>query len=328
MSQSLPELQAITTFEKEFGIRPDVLGRAPGRLELLGNHTDYNGGLVLAVAIDRYTAIAGRSVSGRRAGPRVGIRRRRVPDRRPLGRRADRMDTLRARRRLALGETRELTAGFDVAIAGDVPLGAGLSSSASLQAALATFLLASGVVADGQAQGDDRKMALAQTLQRSENHFVGVASGLLDQFTVLFGREGEAVALDCRDLAFERLPLGTPPPAIVVCDSQTSRRLADGMYNRRRGECETVVAHFQRLRGESQVQWLRDITLDELNEAWNDLDPVGRLRARHVLSENARVRAGMDALHRGDVATFGRLMSASHASSRDDFANSAPRSTR
>ena len=167
-------------------------------------------------------------------------------------------------------------------------------------------------------------MALARVLQRSENAFVGVASGLLDQFTVLFGRAGHALTLDCRSLDFARVPLGDPAPAIVVCDSKTSRRLADGMYNRRRAECETVVTHFQALRGAEAVRWLRDLTLDDLETSWDSLDPVGRLRARHVLTENQRVEQGAEALRRSDLATFGRLMSASHASSRDDFANSAP----
>ncbi len=327
MTSSLPEEQAITGFEEKFGVRPEVLARAPGRVELLGNHTDYNGGLVLAVAIDRYTAVAGRVATGRRArvhSAAFGDDEFAVDDPatgEPTG-------WTRYVRGVvwALGESRELSSGFDIALAGDIPLGAGLSSSASLQAALATFL--TGAIDSpnepDSSRRDERRMALARTLQRSENAFVGVASGLLDQFTVLFGRVGEAVALDCRSLAFERLPLGQPPPAIVVCDSKTSRRLADGMYNRRRAECETVVDYFKDLRGAEKVRWLRDITLADLQDAWNELDPVGRLRARHVLTENARVRDGADALHRGDVAAFGRLMSASHASSRDDFANSAP----
>ena len=160
-------------------------------------------------------------------------------------------------------------------------------------------------------------------LRRSENEFVGVASGLLDQFSVLFGRAGHALGLDCRSLDYERLPLGDPAPAIVVCDSKTSRQLADGMYNRRRAEGERVVAFFQERRGAGAVSWLRDLTLEDLRSAWDDLDPVGRRRARHVLTENERVRQGAERLKAGDPAEFGRLMSASHASSRDDFENSS-----
>ncbi len=161
------------------------------------------------------------------------------------------------------------------------------------------------------------------TLRRSENEFVGVGSGLLDQFSSLFGRAGHALFLDCETLVHARLPLGDPAPAIVVCDSKTSRRLADGMYNQRRAECERVVAAFRdRIphRGEFRLSW---VSLEQLEADWDALDPVGRRRARHVLSENERVRQGVEALKGGDVAAFGRLMSASHASSRDDFENSS-----
>jgi galactokinase len=242
-----------------------------------------------------------------------------------------------------------LPCGFEAAIAGDVPLGAGLSSSASLQAAVGLFLRAlrvhegaeirglaggvppvrdgghpAGLESGGLALDDSARMELAHVLRRSENEFVGVASGLLDQFSVLFGREGHALRLDCRSLDGERLPLGDPAPGVVVCDSKTSRRLADGMYNRRREECERVVAYFHAKREPGTVETLRDISLDDLRAAWDDLDPVGRLRARHVLNENDRVLRGSELLRGGDLEGFGRLISASHASSRDDFANSSP----
>lgn len=324
------ESQAARSFTESFGVRPAVLGRAPGRVELLGNHTDYNGGLVLAAAIDRFTAVAGRAVAGRAARFRSADFREDLafdfgPEPIEPGEPGAWGRYVRGVAWALQDDRGDFPSGVEAAIAGDVPLGAGLSSSASLQAALAVFLLGAGVVPDGSADLDDpARLDLARVLQRSENAFVGVASGLLDQFTVLFGRAGFALTLDCRSLAFERVPLGSPPPAIVVCDSKTSRRLADGMYNRRRAECETVVAHFQGLRGAEAVRWLRDVTLDDLESAWGALDPVGRLRARHVLTENRRVTHGADALRRGDLAEFGRLISASHASSRDDFGNSSP----
>jgi galactokinase len=167
-------------------------------------------------------------------------------------------------------------------------------------------------------------MELALTLRRSENQFVGVGSGLLDQFSSLFGRADHALFLDCETMAHDRLPLGNPAPAIVVCDSMTSRRLADGMYDQRRAECQRVVAAFRDEiphRGEFHLSWL---SREQLEAAWDRLDPVGRRRARHVLSENERVRQGVEALKAGDSAAFGRLMSGSHASSRDDFENSSP----
>ena len=210
-----------------------------------------------------------------------------------------------------------------------MPLGAGLSSSASLQAAVAFFLLQSGV-APGRnveqyegAGSDPARMDLAMVLRRSENAFVGVSSGLLDQFSSLFGKADHALFLDCQSLEFARLPLGDPGPAIVVCDSKTSRRLADGMYNRRFAECQAIVAYFRDRDGGDGVRLLRDVSLAELEQSWDDLDPIARKRARHVLTENERVLQGVSALNAGDLKGFGRLISASHASSRDDFENSS-----
>lgn len=317
----------VAAFRDTFDAEPTVLARAPGRVELLGNHTDYNGGLVLAAAIDRFTTVVGRPVPGRSAAVRsVNLERSDsfaidAIERAEPGAWTAYVRGVTWAMQEAYGP---LTSGFEIALAGDVPIGAGLSSSASLQAAVALFLIRSALVGQG---GRDRlddagRMELAKVLRRSENEFVGVASGLLDQFSALFGRAGHALGLDCRSLDFERLPLGDPAPAIVVCDSRTARRLADGMYNRRRAECETVVSYFKKL--DRNINQLRDVTLDDLDRHWADLDPVGRHRARHVLTENQRVRRGASALKAGDVAGFGRLMSESHASSRDDFANSAP----
>jgi galactokinase len=321
---ALLERAARAAFDATFGPVPSVVAWAPARVELLGNHTDYNGGLVLAVAIDRFTVVAGRPASGSVGRVRsVNFDSFETFDLDPVD-----PGEPGSWGRYVRGVAWALRAhrGFEAAMAGDVPLGAGLSSSASLQAAMALFLIQIGAVDDRPPGGlnDAARMTLAEVLRRGENEFVGVQSGLLDQFSVLFGRAGHALSLDCRSLDWERLPLGDPAPAIVVCDSKTSRRLADGTYNQRRAECERVVAHFQSLRGAEQVRWLRDVTLDELTEAWDDLDPVGRLRARHVLTENERVRQGAEALRAGDLPAFGRLMSLSQASSRDDFGNSAP----
>ena len=203
-----------------------------------------------------------------------------------------------------------------MAILGDVPLGAGLSSSASLEAAVALFLLRAGLV-QGRSSifaspelSDPARMGLAKILRRSENAFVGVASGLRPVFQPV--RAGAPrLYLDCQTLEYARLPLGDPGPAIIVCDSKTSRRLADGMYNRRRAECETVVTYFQAAKGPDRVTSLRDIDLEELTRHWDKLDPVGRRRARHVLTENDRVRRGAAALEKADLAEFGQLVTAS-----------------
>ena len=325
----MPEDIARAAFAEAFGGEPTALGRAPGRVELLGNHTDYNGGLVLAAAIDRSTVVVGWPSKGREARVRSAnlgeLDVFSVDEIEP----ESSADTWGRYVRGVTWAIREsygpLTSGFEAALAGDVPIGAGLSSSASLQAAFALFLAGATLFPSSGGEPDEAaRMRLAQTLRRSENEFVGVASGLLDQFSALFGKADHAFVLDCRSLDHESLPLGEPAPAIVVCDSKTSRRLADGMYNRRRAECERVVAYFQKRRPDGSIRQLRDVTIDELRDAWSALDPVGRLRARHVLTENDRVIRGANALRSGDLIGFGSLMSASHASSRDDFENSSP----
>lgn len=325
--------QSRAAFTAQFGGEAAVLSCAPGRVELLGNHTDYNGGLVISAAIDRATVVVARRSPDREA--RIFSVNFHELDAFSL----DSIDQTQAGswtryvRGVCWALTDwcgPLTSGFDAAIAGDVPLGAGLSSSASLQAALGWCLVQLDVIR-GRSRGDFEsdhpdllRMELARVLRRSENEFVGVGSGLLDQFSSLFGRAGYALFLDCDTLVHDRLSLGNPPPAIVVCDSKTSRRLADGMYDQRRAECERVAAAFTDQiphRGEFRLSW---ISLEQLERAWPDLDPIARKRARHVLSENERVRLGVEALKSGDVAAFGRLMSASHVSSRDDFENSSP----
>lgn len=328
------EGQARSAFRAAFGGEPTIAAWAPSRVELLGNHTDYNGGLVLAAAIDRFTSVVGRPLEGSEV--RVGAANfdgeRDTIDLATVGAEDPRPDGWRRYVRGVIWAVRQgydaLSSGFEAAIAGDVPLGAGLSSSASLQAALAFFLFEGGLIGGASAEVGSRilfdgpRMTLAHVLKKSENEYVGVGSGLLDQFSVLMGRAGHALMLDCRTLDYERLPLGDPPPAIVVCDSRTSRRLADGMYNLRRDECERVVAYFRD--AGRPVEQLRDLSLSDLEQHWDRLDVAGRKRARHVVTENIRVQDGGAALKAGDLAAFGMAMNVSHASSRDDFENSSP----
>lgn len=333
-----PEDRARVAFRDRFGSDPSCVGIAPGRVELLGNHTDHNGGLVLAAAVDRNTAVAGRPVQGREAW----IYSETFDDLYGLP-----IDDLEADppgswglyiRGVVLAMAARfgpLRSVFEASVAGDVPLGAGLSSSASLEGAMALFLLGAELIETGEQALDDRfRMTIAHLLREAENRTVGVASGLLDPFCVVMGKENHALMLDCSTLEYERLPLGTPAPVIVVCDSKTSRRLADGMYNRRREECDRIVSYFREhppassmsdpYRTPVPVGSLRDVMIMDLNAYQSRLDPVGYRRARHVLTENERVRQGVETLRRGDTRELGRLMSASHRSSRDDFENSSP----
>lgn len=322
MSRSHIELTC-EAFTAHFGRPPTAVAVAPARVELLGNHTDHNDGLVLAAAIDRVTVAAIRpqpdtdiaQVRSVNLDQSVEFRLGSESPGNAAGSWLAYVQGVTWALRQAHGP---IPQGCAMLISGNIPLGAGLSSSASLQAAVALAMGGASLVAD-----DPARMDLARLLRRAENEFVGVNSGLLDHVSTLFGQADHALTLDCRSLDLQRVPLGHPAPAIVVCDTMTSRKLADGMYNLRRDECQSVVTYFQKIDTSCHVESLRDVTPAMLATHWDHLDPLGRLRARHVLTENDRVLRGALALKLGDVAEFGRLMSASHRSSRDDFANSS-----
>ena len=295
-----PLERALAEFSARFGGEPTVIASAPGRVELLGNHTDYNGGLVIAAAIDRRTVFVGRCTAGREA--RVASIQFNELDRFSLD---DIKPTepgawtryIRGVCWALTGWCGPLNCGFDAVVAGDVPLGAGLSSSASLQAACALFLIELGAVPGRSSAefemdaGDALRMELARVLRRSENEFVGVGSGLLDQFSSLFGREGCALFLDCCSLDFDRLPLGDPGPAIVVCDSRTSRRLADGMYDRRRAECEAVVSRISGFASSRRGRWPAFASVPEAARVEVGSSRPGRAQARPPRLERERTGA-------------------------------------
>ncbi len=321
--------EACDRFQALYGSAPRVLARAPARVELLGNHTDYNGGLVMAAAIDRETIIVGGPSPERVA--RVASAHFDGVDEFGLGAieagpRSSWTTYVRGVCWAMAATCGGFEGGFNAFVIGDVPLGAGLSSSASLQSALGAFLLSLGVIrppAGDEYPGlrtDAGRFALARVLNRSENEFVGVGSGLLDQVSCLFGRKDHAVYLDCSTYETRRIPLGEV--ALVVCDSRTSRRLADGMYDIRRGECEAGLDRLRQLTGRG-AERLSEFRLEELSAHREEPETARWKRARHVLSENDRVQRGAHALEAGDLATFGRLMSESHASSREDFENSS-----
>jgi len=268
-----------------------VTVRSPGRVNLLGEHTDYNDGFVLPVAIDRFTTVRVRdrdddlfSVEAVDLGERDVFRLDAI----------DRTDTWRDYVRGVVRLVRPAN-GAELEISSTLPRGVGLSSSAALEVAVARALSAL------------PPTELAVLCQRAENEFVGVKCGIMDQFTVANARAGHALLLDCRDLSSRHIaiPSGT---RIVVCDSHIERRLAGSAYNERREACADAA----RALG---VAALRDATLEQLDDL-----PAGlRRRARHVVTENARVLAGAAELGAGNLAAFGELMDESHASLRDDF---------
>lgn len=294
-------------FKAQFGRAAELVAEAPGRVNLIGEHTDYNGGFVLPVAIDRTVAVAlhGREDGVVRAlsvdyGQCDEFAAERVH--RFMGTRGGWRDYIRGVAWAVLDEQIGLS-GADLAIAGDVPRGAGLSSSAAIELAAAGALTAG--------MGIEAR-ALALLCQKAENMFVGVQCGIMDQFASALGREGHALFIDCRSLEYEPIPLPAGI-AIAVIDSRVERNLGGTPYNRRREEC----AEAARALG---IGSLRDAGVAMLSSLSGDL----LRRARHVVTENARVLAFVAALRSGDVASLGGLLAESHASLRDDYEVSTP----
>jgi galactokinase len=288
---------------------------APGRVNLIGEHTDYNGGYVLPAAIGLGITIALVPTEDRRAeltllddGDRDGF------DLDAIGARQGRWIDYVAGTAWALAEAGVPLRGFRGVLASDLPAGAGLSSSAAIELASAWALAA------GERPAID-PMGLAQAAQRAENAYVGVASGLMDQFAVVFGVADHALLLDCRSLAHRTvaLPAGT---TLVICHSGAPRTLATSAYNTRRGECDRAVAGLRTM--DPAVVSLRDADPALLAAAGDRLDATARRRAEHVVAENVRVLATVEALASGDLAAVGRAFAASHASLRDLFEVSSP----
>ncbi len=288
---------------------------APGRVNLIGEHTDYNDGFVLPAAIDLGITIALIPTDDRRVeltladtGEMDGF------DLDAIGIRRGRWIDYVAGTAWALAEAGCETRGFRGVLASNLPAGAGLSSSAALELGSAWAL------AGGTAPQMD-PLALAQVAQRAENAYVGVACGLMDQFAVNFGRAGHALLLDCRSLEYRAIPLpeGT---ALVICHSGAPRTLAGSAYNARRKDCERAVTGLRSL--DPSIRSLRDVSSELLTAGYDLLDPAARLRAEHVVSENARVLATIDALQASDLAKVGEAFAASHRSLRDRYEVSSP----
>ncbi len=309
------DAELVRAFRARWGETP-VVFRAPGRVNLIGEFTDYNDGFVMPAALTLSTWVA-------------------------AGKRPDRVLTVHSEN---FGESREFTldepspqgsqhwsdyvygvavilqragyrlGGANLLICGEVPIGAGLSSSAALEVATAmAFLDFAGITV--------APTEIAKLCQRAENEFVGVQCGIMDQFVACHGSPGEALMLDCRSLAFRRarLPAGI---GLVICNTMVHHELARGEYNQRRADCSAGVRHMARVL--PHVTALRDVTRSELEKYGRTMDATVYRRCRHVVSENERVEQAFTALQDGALDRFGDLMRASHYSLRDDFEVSCP----
>ena len=297
-------------FRTQFGGDPLVV-RSPGRVNLIGEHTDYNDGFVLPATVDRAIVLA--------VAPAVGRRCRLLAADLSDSTDADLDDLQRSPRgwpNYLLGVVDQLrrsgteVPGFDCVFGGDIPPGAGMSSSAAIEAGLAFALN------ELFSFGLDRR-TLAKLARNAEHDFVGVRCGIMDQFANLFGSPGHALKLDCRSLEFELVPFADPKVHIVLCDSGIKHALAGSEYNVRRHQCEEGVAALQRTW--PAVLSLRDVDLEMLDRQRAELDPDVYRRCRHVVEENKRLLAGCDELRRGDLAGFGQRMYDSHRGLRDDY---------
>ena len=299
-----PIQRVVQAFEQYCGGQPVFIVQAPGRVNLIGEHTDYNDGFCLPMAIDRATWIALRPRDGEMA-----VRALDMDDAATLALDALPRDGASWRRYVAgvawaLQQNGYTLSGWEGVLRGDVPIGSGLSSSAALELAVArAFAAVSGF--------EWQPTRMAQIAQQTENRWLGLQSGIMDQLISANGVAGHALLMDCRTLSLSPVPLpaGT---AVVVMDTKTPRGLVNSAYNQRRAECERAAEVLG-------VAALRDADLTDLEQAADRLDAVVFRRARHVISENERTLRAAEAMRAGDAAALGRLMNASHDSLRDDY---------
>jgi galactokinase len=308
--------RAVRVFRKVFSRPPTFAVRAPGRVDVIGAHVDYNDGFVLPAAIDRcvwlavapsenLTSLVATDLDERVTLPASGLEMRTDADGCPLPGWA----LYPAGTAWALQAAGLTTPAMDATIAGNVPIGAGLSSSAALELAFATAWRAL-----GGWETSDRE--LASLCRKAENEYAGVACGIMDQMASALGRRGHALLVDCRTLACEAVPV----PAgctLVVADTTTRRKLADGSLNRRQDECLEALQILTERIGPRAA--LRDVSIEELDAHGHALPEPVRSRARHVVEECARVLDVAEAMRRGDAERMGALMNESMLSSRDLF---------
>jgi len=305
----------VSSHKHKFGSAPATVAYAPGRIEVLGNHTDYNEGFVLSAAIDAGICAAvsvGKGnhcvLSALDAGEKVEFD---LPVEKPL-KNPHWANYLVGVINL-LGKKGKIEKGFNLSFAGDVPQGAGLSSSAALEMAAALVLCSFYGI-------ELSKIQLVKLCQRAENEFTGAQCGLLDQISSLYGMEHSLIFTDFRSLRVENEPIGKEV-CFLMANTQVKHNLVESAYNERRAACEQAAKYFASVL-DHPVKALRDVSPDELKKHSAGLDPVILKRAAHIVGENERVLKARQLLQAGKTKDFGALMFESHESSRLNFENS------
>jgi galactokinase len=297
-------------FEEQFGGRPTLLVRAPGRVNLIGEHTDYNDGFVLPMAINRAVWIALRP----RPDGQVKLYSQDFQETSTFsihspGQPGKSWDDYVKGTAWALKQQGFALQGWEGVMAGDIPIGAGLSSSAAVE-------MATGQAFAALSGWEWEPERMARVGQQAETDWIGVHGGLMDQMVSAGARAGHAMWLDCRSLQVEHVPI--PAGVLVaVLDTTTRRRLVDSAYNQRFDECQAAARHFG-------VLALRDVDEATFTRRMGGLDELTARRARHVIHENRRVQQAVEALRSDRMEEFGQILNASHASLRDDFEVSSP----
>jgi galactokinase len=314
----MPEISALIDREKLrndflrlYGTEPRLF-RAPGRVNLIGEHTDYNDGFVLPIAIDRETIVAAAARDDRLLKVHSSSLTERVVldlDRPGPRRRGVWFDYVEGVAQALIARGKQLK-GADLLIESKVPIGGGLSSSAALEMSVALALVGvSGVETD--------PLSLALAGRDAEHTYVGIMSGIMDQYVSIFSKANSALLLDCRSLESTGIPLRLPDISVVVCDTHVKHNLASSEYNVRRAQCaEGVQLLSEVLPG---IAALRDVSVRDFEEHQGQLPETIRRRCRHVITENARTLSAADAMKRGDLAVIGPLMAESHRSLRVDY---------
>ncbi len=302
-------------FKEKFQGEPSLYS-SPGRVNLIGDHTDYNDGFVLPAAIDKaiYAAIKPNGMDGT-------VNLYSVDYDASVTFALDGPKPEQMWACFVYGVANEISrmgvrvGGFDAVFGGDVPLGAGLSSSAALESVF-------GFALNEEFGGSLDRRQLARAGQLTEHNYIGIMCGIMDQFASLFGKEDTLIKLDCRSLEFEPVPFNTKGYRVVLVDSMVKHSLASSEYNVRRRQCEEGVAVVAR--HEPGVKTLRDVTHEMLDKYGSEMDPVSLKRCRFVIDENKRVSDGCEALKKGDIETFGRNMNGSHTGLSREYEVSCP----